>query len=151
MKRQFPGLHAEASRANDVVEGIFLVRVDQAYYRWHPQKPFFVLSFAILEPQYLAARKISGRLYCTHKSLWKLNWFLRDFGYDPDLLGRDEVDEKALVGLTGILRTTCKTVAQSTFLNLEAFAPSTEREFISKDAREGAIAGGSDDLQLHAD
>ena len=96
-------------------------------------------------------RKISGRLYCTHKSLWKLNWFLRDFGYDPDLLGRDEVDEKALLGLTGILRTTRKTLAGRMFLNLEAFAPSTEWEFISKDAREGVIAGGDDDLQLHAD
>ena len=112
MKRQFPGLHSETAREEDALEGIFLVRVDRAYYRWHPQKPFFVLSFAILEPKGFAARKISGRLYCTHKSLWKLNWFLRDFGYDPDLLGRDEVDEKALVGLTGILRTTCKTVAQ---------------------------------------
>ena len=48
MKRQFPGLHAEASRAADVLEGIFWVRVDRAYYRWHPQKPFFILSFAIL-------------------------------------------------------------------------------------------------------
>ena len=92
MKRQFPGLHAEASRASDVVEGVFLVRVDRAYYRWHPQKPFFVLSFVILEPKEFNARKISGRLYCTQKLLWKLNWFLRDFGYDPDLLGRDEVD-----------------------------------------------------------
>jgi hypothetical protein len=144
-------LHAEASRASDVVEGIFLVRVDRAYYHWHPQKPFFVLSFAILEPKDLAPRKISGRLYCTQKSLWKLNWFLRDFGYDPDLLGRDEVDEKALIGLTGMLRTIRKTLAGRTFLNLEAFAPFTEWEFISKDAREGVIAGGSDDLQLHAD
>jgi hypothetical protein len=151
MKRQFPGLHAEAIRADDLLEGVFLVRVDRAYYRWHPQKPFFVLSFAILKPQDLATRKISGRLYCTHKSLWKLNWFLRDFGYDPDLLGRDEVDEKALLGLTGILRTTCKTVAKRTFLNLEAFARSTEWEFISKDARDGVIAGGSDDIQLHSD
>jgi hypothetical protein len=151
MKRQFPGLHSEAARAEDVLEGIFLVRVDRAYYRWHPQKPFFVLSFAILEPKDLAPRKISGRLYCTHKSLWKLNWFLRDFGYDPDLLGRDEVDEKALLGLTGILRTTRKTLAGRIFLNLEAFAPSTEWEFISKDARDGVIAGGDNDLQLHAD
>ena len=152
MKRQFPGLHAEASRANDIVEGIFLVRVDRAYYRWHPQKPFFVLGFAILEPKEdFATRKITGRLYCTQKSLWKLNWFLRDFGYDPDLLGRDEVDEKALLGLTGILRTTRKTLAGRIFLNLEAFAPSTEWEFISKDAREGVIAEGDHDLQLHAD
>jgi hypothetical protein len=151
MNRHFPGLHSEPTNVGDSPEGVFLVRVDRAYYRWHPQKPFFVLCFAILEPKDLASKKISGRLYCTQKSLWKLNWFLRDFGYDPDLLGRDEVDEKALVGLTGILRTTCKTVAQRTFLNLEAFAPSTEWEFISKDARDGVIAGGSDDIQLHSD
>jgi hypothetical protein len=150
MKRQFPGLHAEAIRADDILEGIFLVRVDRAYYRWQPQKPFFVLTFAILEPKDLVPRKISGRLYCTHKSLWKLNWFLRDFGYDPDLLGRDEVDEKSLLGLTGILRTTRKTLAGRVFLNLEAFAPSSEWD-ISKDAREGVIAGGDNDLQLHAD
>jgi hypothetical protein len=28
--------------------------------------------------------------------LWKLNWFLRDFGYDADLLGQDEIDDKNL-------------------------------------------------------
>ncbi len=102
MKRHFPGLHAEASRSDGILEGVFLVRVDRAYYRWHPQKPFFILSFAIIEPNDLASRKVSGRIYCTQKSLWKLNWFLRDFGYDTDLLGRDEVDEKALLGLTGV-------------------------------------------------
>jgi hypothetical protein len=49
MKRHFPGLHSEASRGDGVLEGVFLVRVDRAYYRWHPQKPFFILSFAILD------------------------------------------------------------------------------------------------------
>ena len=29
------------------------------------------------------------------KALWKLDWFLRDFGYDTELLGRDEVDESS--------------------------------------------------------
>ena len=104
-----------------------------------------------MEPKEVYSRKIAGRLYCTQKSLWKLTWFLRDFGYDADLLGRDEVDEKALLGLTGILRTTRKAFAGRTFLNLEAFAPSSEWEFISKDAREDVVAGGSNDLQLHAD
>jgi len=108
VKRHFPGLHAEASRGDGILEGVFLARVDRAYYRWHPQKPFFILSFAILEPSDLASRKVSGRIYSTQKSLWKLNWFLRDFGYDADLLGRDEVDEKALLGLTGVVRTTRK-------------------------------------------
>jgi len=142
MKRHFPGLHSEPNHVDDSLEGIFLVRVDRAYYRWHPQKPFFVLRFAILEPKELASRKISGRLYCTQKSLWKLNWFLRDFGYDPDLLGRDEVDEKALLGLIGVLRTNRKSLAGRTFLNLDAFAPSSEWEFISQDAREGVVTGG---------
>jgi hypothetical protein len=151
MKRHFPGLHAGAAHAGDFLEGIFLVRVDRAYYRWHPQKPFFVLSFAILEPKECAARKLSGRIYCTQKSLWKLNWFLRDFGYDTDLLGRDEVDEKGLLGLVGVLRTTRKALVGHSFLNFDSFAPSTEWEFISKDARDGVLAGGSDDVQLHAD
>jgi len=146
MKRHFPGLHSETNRVDESLEGIFLVRVDRAYYRWHSQKPFFILCFRVLEPTELASHKISGRLYCTQKSLWKLNWFLRDFGYDPDLLGRDEVDEKALLGLTGVLRTGRKSLAGRIFLNLEAFAPSTEWEFISKDAREGVLAGGSNDL-----
>jgi hypothetical protein len=151
MKRHFPGLHVEPAQANEFLEGIFLVRVDRAYYRWHPQKPFFVLSFAVLEPQEFASRKIAGRLYCTQKSLWKLNWFLRDFGYDADLLGRDEVDEKALLGLSGILRTTRKSFGGRTFLNLEAFAPSSEWDFISKDAREGILAGGSNGIQPLSD
>ena len=122
MKRHFPGLHSGPTRVDDSLEGIFLVRVDRAYYRWHPQKPFFLLSFTILEPKELASRKISGRLYCTQKSLWKLNWFLRDFGYDPDLLGRDEVDEKALLGLTGVLRTSRKSLAGRVFLNLRSIS-----------------------------
>ena len=143
MKRHFPGLHTEPNHVHDSLEGIFLVRVDCTYYRWHPQKPFFLLSFTILEPKELASHKISGRLYCTQKSLWKLNWFLRDFGYDPDLLGRDEVDEKALLGLIGVLRTSRKSLAGRMFINLDAFAPSSEWEFISKDAREGVVAGGS--------
>src|SRR5215469_12983082 len=57
MKRHFPGLHAEPNSIDDSLEGVFLVRVDRAYYRWHPQKPFFVLCFAILEPKELASTR----------------------------------------------------------------------------------------------
>ena len=106
---------------------------------------------SIVEPRDLASRKISGRLYATTKALWRLNWFLRDFGYDRDLLGRDEVDEKALLGLIGVLRTTKKVFAGRTYLDLAGFASSSEWELISKDAREGVVTGGSGDLQLHAD
>ena len=151
MKRHLPGLHSEGPRSDEALQRVFLVRVDRAYYRWHPQKPFFVLSFAILEPQDLLNRKISGRLYATTRALWRLNWFLRDFGYDRDLLGRDEVDEKALLGLSGVLRTTRKIFAGRTYVDLAGFAPSSEWEFISKDARDGVVAGGPGDIQFHAD
>ncbi len=80
MKRHIPGLHQGAPNGEDALEGLFLVRVERAFYRWHPQKPFFALRFGILEPKEFAGKMNSGRLYCTPKALWKLNWFLRDFG-----------------------------------------------------------------------
>jgi hypothetical protein len=128
MKRQFPGLHSELKNGEGLLEGTFLVRVERAFYRWHPEKPFFALRFAVLEPKENATRSISGRLYCSQKALWKLNWFLRDFGYDTDLLGRDEVEERSLLGLTGVLRTSRRTLPGRSFLNLEAFAPAGEWE-----------------------
>ena len=79
MKRQFPGLHVESRSGDGLLEGVFLSRVDRTLYRWHPQKPFFSLRFSILEPKLHSTQTISGRLYCTSKALWKLNWFLRDF------------------------------------------------------------------------
>jgi hypothetical protein len=128
MKRHIPGLHQEAQNGDDILEGLFLVRVERAFYRWHPQKPFFALRLAILEPKEQTGQTISGRLYCTPKALWKLSWFLRDFGYDTDLLGRDEVDEKALLGLRGVVRISRTTLNNRSFLNLDGFAPAGEWE-----------------------
>jgi hypothetical protein len=123
MKRQIPGLHREGSKGDEILEGVFLVRVDRAFYRWHPQRPFYVLRFAILKPKERQGHSLNGRLYCTPKALWKLSWFLRDFGYDPDLMGRDEVDEKALLGLRGIVRISRTILNGRCFLNLDGFAP----------------------------
>ena len=131
MKRHIPGLHSLRQDRDHLLEGLFLVRVDGASYRWHPQKPFLSLRFSVLEPESLAGRPIVGRLYCTERALWKLNWFLRDFGYDRDLLGRDEVDEKALLNLQGVLRTSHVTLNGRSFQNLEAFAPAAEWEELS--------------------
>jgi hypothetical protein len=131
MKRHIPGLHREATNGEEILEGIFLVRVDRAFYRWHPQRPFFVLRFVVLEPKEHEDHILTGRLYCTPKALWKLNWFLRDFGYDQDLLGRDEVDEKALLGLRGVLRVSRAMVNEHYFLNLDGFAPEAEWEEVT--------------------
>ena len=53
------------------------------------------------------------------------------FGYDADLLGRDEVDEKALLGLRGIVEISHTTRNGRCFLNLERFAPAADWEEVS--------------------
>jgi hypothetical protein len=131
MKHHIPGLHGAAHDQDISLEGLFLVRVERAFYRWHPQKPFYALRLGILEPKEHAGQTISGRLYCTPKALWRLNWFLRDFGYDTDLLGRDEVDEKAVLNLRGVVRVSHTTLNGRSFLNLEGFAPAAEWEEVS--------------------
>ena len=154
MKRHIPGLNTGTRNSTeDFLEGLFLVRVDHVNYRWHPQKPCFLIRFAILEPEEFRSRCISGRLYCTPKALWRLNWFLRDFEYDTDLLGRDEVDEKALLGLKGVIRTSRKMLMGRSYLNLDGFAPSAEWERLSIEGDEGIRTEkkASDDLQLHTD
>ena len=82
MKRQIPGLHFNQHGVENTLEGLFLVRVERAQYRWRPQKPFVEFRFGVLEPKSFEGRPFSGRLYCTEKALWRLNWFLHDFGYE---------------------------------------------------------------------
>jgi hypothetical protein len=129
MRRRIQGLHdADQSVADHVRDGLFLVRVDRAQHRWHARKPFYLLRFSILEPKELSGQPITGRLYCTPRALWKLNWFLRDFGYDADLLGRDEIDEKSLVGLRGVAKISHVVVDGASLLNLDGFAPASQWE-----------------------
>ena len=51
MKRHIPGLHSREQDRENLLEGLFLVRVDAASYRWHPQKPFLSVRFVVLEPE----------------------------------------------------------------------------------------------------
>jgi hypothetical protein len=128
MRRQIQGLHFNDRGVENRLEGLFLVRVDKARYRWHPQKPFVEIRFVVLEPKPFETRLFSGLLYCTERALWKLNWFLRDFGYDTQLLKDDQVDEKALSNLRGVIRTSCTTFNGRSYQNLEAFAPEADWE-----------------------
>ena len=126
MRRHIPGLHSRQQTLESSLDGLFLVRVEKASYRWHEQKPFLALQFVVLEPASFESRSLSGRLYCTSRALWKLDWFLRDFGYDAELLDRDQVDEKALLGLRGVIRTSHTTLNGRSYQNLDAFAPVEE-------------------------
>ena len=131
MRRHIPGLHSRQQDPESNLDGLFLVRVETAAYRWHRQKSFLELHFIVLEPKSFESRSFSGRLYCTERALWKLNWFLLDFGYDTELLNRDQVDEKALLHLRGVLRTSHTILNGHSYQNLDAFAPAAEWEALS--------------------
>src|ERR1700693_4860942 len=126
MKRRIPGLSQAALPMIEVPDGLYLVQVERIQYRWDKQKPYYAVRLAVVEPQQLTGTTLSARLYCTEKALWKLSWFLRDFGYDSELLGRDELDEKRMVGLAGVVKVSHTTVNGRTYLNLDAFAPAGE-------------------------
>jgi hypothetical protein len=141
VKRRIQGLHeADRSAADSIPDGLFLVRVDRAQYRWQGQKPYYLLRFTILEPKSVAGRSITGRVYCTPKALWKLSWFLRDFGYDTDLLGQDEIDEKAMVGLRGVVKISHTVMHGASLLNLDGFAPTSQWEELST-AQAASVSG----------
>ena len=147
MRRHVPGLHSTQENLASNLDGLFLVRVERASYRWHPQKPFLALHFEILEPAEFTGLHFSGRVYCTERALWKLNWFLRDFAYDPDLFSRDQIDEKALLNLRGVVRTTITKSNGRPYQNLDAFAPASEWERASHVTTVHLQKqGGADDL-----
>ena len=131
MRRQIPGLHQQTQTGNEIPDGLFLVRIERAFYRYHPQKPFFALRFSILQPEELAGETLPGRLYCTPKALWKLRWFLCDFGYDADLFSRDMIDEILLLGLRGVVKVSHTTFNGRSFFNLDGFASADKWEELS--------------------
>jgi hypothetical protein len=127
VRRRIQGLHeADQSAANQVRDGLLLVRVERVQHRWDARKPFYLLRFSVLAPKELVGHSVSGRLYCTPRALWKLSWFLRDFGYDTELLGRDEIDEKRLIGLRGVVKISHVVVNGTSLLNLDGFAPASQ-------------------------
>jgi len=132
VKRYLSGLsQASASPVEGLPDGLFLVRIERAQYRWHAQKPYFALVFSVLEPKAIAGNRFNSRLYCTPKALWELNWFLRDFGYDSELLERNEIDDRNLVGLSGVVKISHSVVHGSSLLTLDAFAPVRDWEELS--------------------
>jgi hypothetical protein len=132
VKCQIAGLHAaDRCAADQIPDGVFLARVQRVQFRRQAQKPYYTLSLAILEPSRFAGHLISSRLYCNPKALWKLNWFLRDFGYDTEMLGRDEVDETQLVGLRGVVKISHIFFNGASLPRLDGFAPAGRWEELS--------------------
>ena len=105
-----------------VHQGLFLVRVVRAQYRWHRRNPFYEIRFAVLKPKHLTGSFVTSRLDCSPKAMWKLSWFLREFRYDPELLRSGEVDDQALVDLWGVIKVSHATVRGVSVLSLDAFS-----------------------------
>lgn len=123
MRRQIAGLHAaDPCAADQIPDGLYLVRVQRVSFHRYARKPYYTLTLGILEPNRFRNHVISSRLYCNPKALWKLNWFLRDFGYDTTLLDRDEVDEAQLVGLRGIVKLSHIVLNGTSLLRFDGFA-----------------------------
>jgi hypothetical protein len=132
VKRQITGLYAaDRCAADQVPDGVFLARVQRVQFRRQVQKPYYTLALTILEPSRFAGHILFSRLYCSPKALWKLNWFLRDFGYDAELLGRDEVDETQLVGLKGVVKISHIVFNGTSLLRLDGFAAAGRWEELS--------------------
>lgn len=134
MRRRFQGL-SETSRpdTDELPDGLLLARVERVQYRRDASKPFYLVRFVIIEPKQLASRTVTGRIYCTQKALWKLSWFLRDFGYDAELFGHDEIEDKRLIGLVGVIKISHVVRSGITLLNLDAFAPASKWQELSSE------------------
>ena len=85
---------------------------------------------------------MTGRIYCTPRAMWKLSWFLRDFGYDSELLGNNAVDDKALVDLRGVVKVSEFNTHGISILNFDSFAPAARWEELS--GFTGSEQGGSE-------
>jgi hypothetical protein len=139
VRRQIAGLHAaDRCAADQIPDGLFLARVQKVQFRRQALKPYYALALAILEPSRFCDYVISSRLYCNPRALWKFNWFLHDFGYDVELLGRDEVDETQLIGLTGVVKVSHVIVNGSSMLRLDGFATAGRWEELSPANLDGA-------------
>ena len=132
MKRQISGLQGvNRSVIDQTPDGVFLVRVQRVQFRRCVSKPYYVVNVAILQPHRFAGQVLSSRLYCNQKALWKLSWFLRDFGYDLELLERDEVDERLLLGLQGVVKVSHVVYDGIPLLRFDGFAPASRWEELS--------------------
>jgi hypothetical protein len=139
LKRKIQGLAHASQQPPDVPDGVYLVCVEAVRFERERTRPSYRLRFSVVAPRESAEQSITGRLWCTPRALWKLSWFLRDFGYDQDLLGHDEIDDKRLAGLRGVVKVSHATVNGRRFTNLDAFAPAEAWEDLPKPPHEEQI------------
>jgi len=123
MRMRIQGL-SQVSERKPLVEGSYRARVVRFGPAGHAPKPCRAATFLILEPAPYAGRFVRTRLYCHERALWKLRWFLNDFDYDAELLAADELDDRRVVGLEGVIRLAYWGNDGHRRLDVQGFAPS---------------------------
>ncbi len=104
MRIKIPGLSQAGNERKPLIEGLYRARVVRCEPAGHAAKPCRTVTFLVMEPAEYAGRYVRTRLYCHERALWKLRWFLSDFGYDRELMAAEELDDKRVVGLEGVIR-----------------------------------------------
>jgi hypothetical protein len=143
MRIKIQGLNQPRERL-PLVEGLYRARVVRFEPAGHAAKPCRAATFLILEPAPYAGRHVRTRLHCHDRALWKLRWFLSDFGYDAELLAAEELDDRRVVGLEGVIRLAYWGTDGSRRLDVEGFAPTARwAELCPPQAPSPAVAGSS--------
>ena len=132
MKRQVPGL-ADATRDSrpDVPDGIFLVRVDGAQFRWHAQKPFYVLRLSILSPTFLPIGPSSAVCTAPRRRCGNSAGSFAIFSMTPKCWHTSRSTKKSLPGLRGVVKISHTMVNGISLINLDGFAPASQWEELS--------------------
>ena len=125
MRTKIQGL-SQPSERTPLAEGLYRARVVRFQPAGHAAKPCRTATFLILEPAASSGRYIRTRLYCHDRALWKLRWFLSDFRYDTELMAAEELDDRRVVGLEGVIRLAYWGTDGRRRLDVQGFAP-TER------------------------
>lgn len=103
MRTRIQGLSQENEKL-PLVEGVYRARVVACRPAGHAAKPCRAVTFRILDPPPYVGQYVRTRLYCHDRAVWKLRWFLSDFGYDIELLAAEVLDDRHVVGLEGVIR-----------------------------------------------
>jgi hypothetical protein len=124
MKRRVQDLsHASAPAEGEIPDGIFLVRVHCAKYCWDASKPYYLIRFSIQQPKRILFTVDHWPDLLHTQSPLETELVLADFGYDTELLSHDEIEDKRLIGRTGVVKISHVVRNGTSLLNLEAFAP----------------------------
>ena len=145
MRIRIQGLNQPSERI-PLVEGVYRARVVRFEPAGHAPHPCRAATFLILEPPPYAGRHIRTRLYCHDRALWKLRWFLSDFRYDPELMAAEELDDRRVVGLEGLIRLAYWGADGHKRLDVQGFAPSERWEELSREPAPCAASAESKHL-----